>query len=192
MAGRPSGTAATARLIAVINISNARIPLSTPIRKMSAQSPIATIPSVFPNCPNLRCNGVSSCSMPPIISAILPTSELIPVLVTTATARPVSTVVEEYTMFTLSPRAVSGDRLSSARFSAGVDSPVRRDSSVRTSIASMSRASAGTLSPASNSIISPGTSSEASMRCSIPSRITRALDMLSFCRAWMDFSAFSS
>ena len=88
MAGSPSGIAATARLIEVINISKAPYFLITPIIKIKAHIPIADNPSIFPVPSSLFCKGVSFFSSFAIIAAIFPTSVSIPVAVTTALPLP--------------------------------------------------------------------------------------------------------
>ena len=84
IAGSPSGMAATARLIEVINISKGAYFLTIPIMNISAHIPTADIPSIFPVLSSLFCSGVSFFSPPAIIAAIFPTSVSIPVDVTIA------------------------------------------------------------------------------------------------------------
>ncbi len=59
-------------------------------------------------------------------------------------------------------------------FAAGMDSPVRADSSTRSSFVAMRRKSAGILSPASSTVRSPGTNSDDGNVMRSPSRITVA------------------
>ena len=81
-AANPSGIAATARLTAVINISNGSFPYNSPMPKIATQIQTAAIPSVFPRRFSLFCNGVSVFSVWLIIPAIFPTSVVIPVSTT--------------------------------------------------------------------------------------------------------------
>ncbi len=53
IAGSPSGIAATAKLIAVINISNVSRPCKKPMRNIIAQMATATKPKYFPTCAKL-------------------------------------------------------------------------------------------------------------------------------------------
>ena len=87
-AGRPSGTAATAMLIAVRNIKRASSPRSSPRATTTATIARAAIASPRPNCSSRRWRGVGSRSTVWIISAMCPNSVFIPVSVTTASPRP--------------------------------------------------------------------------------------------------------
>ena len=115
-----------------------------------------------------------------------------PVAVTTAVARPAVITVEPMTAFLRSPRAVSGGRETEGSFSTGTDSPVMADSSALREADSSSRASAGTRSPASRRMRSPGTNSPELIRCSLPSRTTRARGADSSRRAARAFWALFS
>ena len=57
-AGRPSGTTATAMLMAVMNISSQSSPSATPTTKMTTTSAAATIARLRPNWFRRRCSGV--------------------------------------------------------------------------------------------------------------------------------------
>ena len=103
-----------------------------------------------------------------------PISVCEPVTTTTAVACPVAIKVPEYSIELRSPNTASA-ATASLDFSAGTDSPVRIDSSIRTPRACSKRASAGTRSPASRSKISPGTSSSTAKTTRSPSRNTRAV-----------------
>ena len=84
MAGSPSGIAATARLMDVINISKGAYFLIIPITNITAHMPMAVIPSIFPVLSSLFCRGVSLSLLSSIMDAIFPTSVDIPVAVTAA------------------------------------------------------------------------------------------------------------
>ena len=81
MAGSPSGIAATARLIDVINIVNTGICRSKPITKIRKQMPKAPKPSMRPVSPNFFCNGVVCTGVVSSIFEICPTCVSVPVAV---------------------------------------------------------------------------------------------------------------
>ncbi|OIQ66196.1 hypothetical protein GALL_522360 [mine drainage metagenome] len=83
-AGKASGMAATARLMAVINISNGASPRSTPTAKITTQMASTANATRLPKTTRRNCSGVLrllSCSIKP---ATLPSSVAMPV----ATTRP--------------------------------------------------------------------------------------------------------
>ena len=74
-------------------------------------------------------------------------------------------------------------------FTLGRDSPVSAASATLTDDTYNNLASAGTASPAFRTMISPGTSSLASIRCSLPSLKTRAINLDNRRNASIDCSA---
>ena len=76
---RPSGTAATASAIAVINISTISLPCKTAIPNIATTITTATIPRTLPRSLSLLWRGVNSSVLSFIIAAILPISVSIPV-----------------------------------------------------------------------------------------------------------------
>ena len=87
-AGRPSGTAATARLTAIRNISVVSPPRQIPTLKTMPQTSRAPMASHLPSSAMRRCSGVLSSVMVCNRSAMLPSSVCIPVVTTTALPRP--------------------------------------------------------------------------------------------------------
>ncbi len=87
-AGKPSGTAATARLTAMMNISSGGTPRSQPTRKTTPQMANVPQPSAFPSWFNRLCSGVSSCCTDCSIVAISPICVSMPVLTTAPRPRP--------------------------------------------------------------------------------------------------------
>jgi len=85
----------------------------------------------------------------------------LPVVTTTARARPAERWVPAWRMEVRSPSSAPGGA-GSAAFRAGCDSPVRTASTASSRVASRIRASAGTASPAASTSTSPGTRSRAS------------------------------
>jgi len=88
MAGNPSGTAATARATAMMNISSTAPPSSKPSTKTRPTRTKQAMASHLPSSAILRWSGVLSsdtcCNMP----AMLPNCVLMPVSTTTAAPRP--------------------------------------------------------------------------------------------------------
>ncbi len=90
IAGNPSGTAATARDTAVVNVSTRGLPLKNSIINTAALTKRAIRPKLFPRLAIFSWRGVlpsSSC----IISAILPMEVFIPISITTPFPRPETT-----------------------------------------------------------------------------------------------------
>ncbi len=87
-AGNPSGTAAIARLTAMMNISRGGVPVSMPSTKTAAQITRVTHPRVRPNLSSRFCRGVLSSSTSWSMVAIWPISVAIPVFTTTPTPLP--------------------------------------------------------------------------------------------------------
>ena len=188
-AGRPSGMAATARLIERRNMSSGGVCSSSPMRKIMAQITSAPAPSQRPVCAKRFCSGVFGGSCEAISPAIRPTCVRMPVSVTTPSAFPAVIAEGEKIMFLLSPTAAFSGRTAFASFSAGRLSPVSALSSALSPCDSSSRRSAGATSPARRRTTSPGTSCAASTVSSCPPRITRALGLLSRRRASIACSA---
>ena len=186
-AGSPSGTAATAREIAVRNISPTSRFCRTATINSTAQSPTARTLSIVPRSPSRFCNGVISSGVSWISFAIPPISVSIPVAVTIPSPRPAVTNVDIYAIFFRSPNGVCSPARKSASFSTGTDSPVSAASWVFRFSVKISRRSAGTCCPALNTTRSPGTSSAESISRSLPSRLTTAF---SFVICFRDSSAF--
>lgn len=157
-AGSPSGIAATARAtaprIAVVNDS--------PTRSCTMNTTVAATPAmmarVLLSASSCRSSGVLEGFADTNNSATFPISVVMPVLVTTTSARPRLTVVFMNTIPMRSPMGPSATVTASARFSTGTDSPVSEDSSTDRFAANIRRPSAGTRSPASRRTRSPGTS----------------------------------
>ena len=173
-AGSASGTAATASAIPISITSASGAPWTAPRAATSAATPRASQTSRRPSASRRRSSGVRFSSIPPTRAPIRPSSVAGPVAVTTASAVPPDTVVPLYAMVDRSASGVSAGRSRSPRFETGRDSPVSAASSVRRSVASTRRTSAGTRCPASRRTRSPGTSVAASTVCRCPSRVTTA------------------
>ena len=189
---RPSGMAATPRLMAMRNISRGGVFWSSPRRKITPQMAVTPMPSTRPVCFSRCCRGVWGAFSRESIRAIFPMAVSIPMAATTPAPAPVVMPVPANTMFFRSPRGASSLHRAAASFSTGTDSPVRADSSARSSTAFTSRMSAGTRSPARRMTTSPGTSWLLSTVCLRPSRTTVAWGEDSFFRAAMAWSAFHS
>ena len=98
-AGSPSGTAATAREIAVRSISNTSRFCHTAIPNNTMQMPRERMLNSFPSSPSRFCRGVISSLLSLIMAAILPICVSMPVAVTTPFARPAVTIVDINAMF---------------------------------------------------------------------------------------------
>ena len=88
MAGSPSGTAATAREIAVISISPTSRFCRIAMPKRSTHKNTDTVPKILPRSANRFCKGVSSTFAAFSIPAIFPISVSIPMADTLPTPRP--------------------------------------------------------------------------------------------------------
>ena len=192
IAGRPSGTEATARLIRESSSSPIGISRNTRLKTNSAAIIARMMAKIaLPSLSICTSSGVRCFSMPAIIWLMWPSSVSWPVAMTTPTPPPALTVVPEKTRFVRSP---SGNSPFSGFvcLSTTVDSPVRIASSTRKLCASIKRISAGIRSPARNTIISPGTISVVGIVSWLPLRITRA-SLESILRIlFRDFSALLS
>ena len=188
-AGRPSGTAATAKPIDAETSSGTeksctRRPTSTMTTAMARMRTA----SALPNLSSCRVSGVSRLLTSEIIVWMRPISVASPVAVTTPVPCPAATSVPENSMLVRSPTPASAPT-ASTRLVAATDSPVSADSSTRRFVACSSRTSAGTLSPDRTRTTSPGTTSSASTRAQAPSRRASACTD-SICR--MPSSALSA
>ena len=144
IAGNPSGIAATASPIDVINISEKGMFFKIPIINIAIQIIIHTVPNFFPTSESFLWRGVSGCSSEFIIVAIWPTFVFIPISVIIASPWPLVTIVEENTILIISPVGIV---LLNFIFSSLVtlsDSPVRADSSTFKLYERINLASAGT------------------------------------------------
>ena len=188
-AGRGSGMAATARLMAVSSITMAGSPRSRPKPNNAAQFSSTISDNCFEKRASRNCSGVprsmASFSRP----ATLPSSVPMPVATTTPRARPWVTVVPLKPRLVRSPSASLSPTRASVRFSTVTDSPVSVDSSTLSCAASSSRRSAGIWLPASSSTMSPGTRSAAGTGCGWPPRSTCACAAASWRSAAIAWSA---
>ena len=128
---------------------------------------------VLLNSSILRVSGVLRSSAEEMSWLILPTSVASPVATTTPEAVPFVARDDANARLT---RSASGQSRATgpASLSTGTDSPVRADSSTRSSRSCSRRTSAGTLSPAWIRTMSPGTSSSAGSTSCSPARTTVA------------------
>ena len=92
-AGRLSGIAATARLTAVSSSSSRSSPRSSPMPETTSTMTPATRASPLTSVSSRCCSGVLPASAPRNRSAIRPSSEPMPVDVTTSVPRPAVTLV---------------------------------------------------------------------------------------------------
>ncbi|OPZ73738.1 MAG: hypothetical protein BWY80_00851 [Firmicutes bacterium ADurb.Bin456] len=98
-AGNPSGTAATARLMAIMNISSRSRPRHNPTKKTKITMIPATIPSMPPSLPSLCCRGVAAGTSSSSRPAIRPNWVCMPVSTTRALPRPAVMVVPIKSIF---------------------------------------------------------------------------------------------
>ncbi len=174
-AGRPSGTAATAKPIdAEMSSGTVKSWKTRPMITMTTAIARMSTASSLPNRSSWRVSGVARLRTSEIIVWIRPISVAVPVAVTTPTPWPAATSVLEKSMLDRSPTPASAPTASTF-LAAATDSPVRADSSTRRFVAWISRTSAGTRSPERTRTTSPGTTSSASTRAHAPSRRTSAL-----------------
>ena len=175
-AGSASGTAATASAMPISTTSPSGAPCQAPRAATSAAMPSASHTRRRPSSSRRRSSGVRPSSIVPTSVPMRPISVDAPVSVTTASAVPadrrralvdhVRAIGERRSFFELLVGALRH----------GSDSPVSAASSVRKSVASISRASAGTRRPMSSWMMSPGTIVAASTLRSCPDRMTVAFD----------------
>ncbi|OPY06023.1 MAG: hypothetical protein A4E67_01665 [Syntrophaceae bacterium PtaB.Bin038] len=181
--GRPSGIVATAAATTVMNIRRTGSPSAMPTAKSAADAASTYSPIRLEKRPNFSCSGARAAFVSRISWAMPPSTVLAPVSTTTPVPRPFTTTVPMKAMFLWSPGVRFASGIASAVFSAGTDSPVSSDSSIRTSMALVSRMSAGTFAPEDSRTMSPGTSPSLEISLSRPSRTTRASGTIIFCRA---------
>jgi hypothetical protein len=112
--------------------------------KTNATIPIATKANVRLSCAKRICMGVGSDSTEVSERAIFPSSVFIPVAITTASARPRTTIVPMNARFVRSPSARLASESAATVLSTAIDSPVNADSSIAKSVVWINRQSAGT------------------------------------------------
>ncbi len=158
IAGKPSGTEATARLISESISSESAISRNSKLKTNSAAIIARMIRKMaLPSLSICTSNGVRWGSISDIIWLMCPNSVAPPVATTSPFPPPELTVVPENSRLVLSPSGKSPVS-ASVPFSTTVDSPVRIASSTRRLWASITRRSAGMRSPARITTTSPGTS----------------------------------
>ncbi|MNZ86832.1 hypothetical protein D3C78_1056700 [compost metagenome] len=163
IAGNPSGTEATARLMSESMSSETGISLNRTLKTNSAAIMTRMIMKMaFPSLSICISSGVRCCSISDIIWLIWPNSVSPPVAITTPCPPPELTVVPENNRLVRSPSG-SSPSSRSVIFSTTVDSPVRIASSTRRLCASIILRSAGMRSPARITTMSPGTSAVVGM-----------------------------
>ena len=173
--GKPSGTAATAKLIDVITKSRNGIPRHHPRAKRMATMPSAAQTRNFPKTSNLRCRGVAgSCAMVLIKPAMRPNSVCMAMATTTARPLPFATLVPMKTRLLRSASATTATGKVALCLARTRDSPVST-ASLHVSDEHVSRrASAATRSPAASIKTSPTTTCVAGITVTLPSRHTLA------------------
>ncbi|OPY25193.1 MAG: hypothetical protein A4E23_00113 [Methanomethylovorans sp. PtaU1.Bin073] len=176
--GNPSGTAATARAMAIKSISATGAPLNRPVIRVTRDAISAMAASVRASFVIFSCKGVasSSCCTNPAIS---PSFVFIPVELTRALHLPCTIWV---------PAKI----ISSISLFTGTLSPVSAASSIRSPTISITRASAGIMSPLSSTSMSPGTTSLEGISFNDPSLRTLVTGCTNFLRASIAFSALYS
>ena len=192
IAGRPSGTAATARLTpsssTATTSAGPRISASaSTVPTTTTAIAITAIPSMRPIRRTSSCSGVGSSTVASSRRAMAPISVAMPVAVTTASPVPCATAVPLNTMLLRSPSA-AGAASVAVPFSTATLSPVSEASSTRSAFACSRRASAPMLSPSPSTSRSPRTSSALGTRCTWPSRSTEEVTAVIFARAAAAFS----
>ncbi len=196
MAGRPSGTAATANDTPTRSTSTrSEALLTSDVTRMAATTTAAmtttAMASVRPMRSTSRCSGVGSSSVRPSRRATWPISVSMPVAVTTARPRPRATAVPLNTMSTRSPSA-TGPASVAESLRTGSLSPVSDASATVSDAASARRASAATASPSASTSTSPGTISVVATRRTAPPRTTPAVSAAMRCSAATACSARAS
>ncbi len=180
IAGRPSGMAATARLIPAKNIVKTCSPRYIPIKVTRVQTRRQIMIRYLPSCPSLTCSGVNSSFSLFIMRAISPMTVSMPVATTTALPRPRVTPVPIKAILATSARGISPPGIAPGSLAMGTDSPVRDASSISRLLLSSSLKSAGILSPASIKTMSPVSSSRVGTLSFFPSLSTRTKGEASF------------
>ena len=176
IAGKPSGTAATASDTPSSSTAttSAAVRMSE-ISRIVATTTVAITTTAMPSMRPMRAtsmpSGVGASMVASSMPAMAPTSVCMPVAVTTARPVPCAMAVPLNTMSSRSPSAAGADSVV-ASFSTASLSPVNDASSTRNDEASSKRASAPTASPSPSTSRSPGTSSALGTRSACPSRTT--------------------
>ena len=170
----PSGIAATATATAFITFCK-KLTLceSKPPANSTSATEITVAEIIFPSFNTVLSSGVKTGRLFFSSPAIFPISVSMPVATTTQRAEPFTQNVEKCAVLQRSARA--DFFTTQSYFFTGLLSPVSADSSVRKFSLRRILQSAGTMSPSSSSTISPTTSSSASIRITLPSRTTLAL-----------------
>ena len=196
MAGKPSGTAATASdtpssstctTSAELRISemNRIVPTTTMAMTTTAR------PSVRPMRATSLSSGVGSGAVASSSAATSPIWVSMPVAVMTARPVPCATAVPLKTMSSWSPSAAGWGSLVMS-FSTASLSPVSAASCKRSVVACSRRASAPTASPSASTSTSPRTNSALGTRCGLPSRSTPAVAAVILASAATAFCALAS
>ncbi len=196
IAGRPSGTAATASDTPIRRMATRSATDSTPLIRASATitstaMPITITPSVFETEAISFWSGESTPSVRSSMSAMAPTSVRIPVPVTTARPTPCTTAVPLKTMSKRSPTGASEPRVAGSLIVAS-DSPVSEASWSFRPVALSRRASAPTASPSDSTRMSPRTRAAEGTVARTPSRNTVELAAVMTASAATAFSALLS
>ncbi len=130
-AGSPSGTAATAKEIAVISISGIFLFCISAMPKSRIHKTMARILKSLPRSARRFCKGVVWVSVWLIEWAILPIWVFIPVAITMPSPLPLITLVDINAILMASPGDKGLSATKSGFFSTGTDSPVSAASSIR-------------------------------------------------------------
>ena len=181
-AGNPSGTAATAREIAVRSISNTGRFCTIASKNNTMQIPREPRLKNFPSSPSFFCSGVVSSRLSCISAAIFPIWVCKPTAQTIPVPRPALTIVDKNVILFRSPSGILPPCFPESLavcFCTGRFSPVSAASWSCKFSASTSRRSAGTIAPACRQTRSPTASFAAGISCSEPSRITTARGCIS-------------
>ncbi len=182
--GRPSGTVATARAIALSTMRKRSRPAATPRPATAAAIRRVIQTNRRPRRSIRRCNGTVSSSADSTKFAIRPSSVSIPVATTIPRPDPRVTAVPLCSMQCRASGAASSATAPTS-LSTVLDSPVSADSSAAKRFDSTSLISAAISCPLSITTRSPGASCSARIDCVWPSRWTVAFVRLNFRRASM-------
>ena len=171
-ANNPSGITATAKEIAVINISTVFLFCKKAIKKIKAHKKTVEIARTVDISFILFWRGVLAFFSFFNNKEILPICVSLPVLVTIASPLPLMTLVPLNTIFFISPSGIVSVYTSFSSFNTGTDSPVNKDSSTINLLDFIILASEAILSPALNTKISPITTSFVGIWVTILFRLT--------------------
>ncbi len=196
IAGRPSGTAATASATPSSRTvtTSCRLLMSATRNSVAITTTATTtmpMPSIRPRRPTSRCSGVRSSTTASSMEAMPPISVSIPVAVTMPPPVPWPIEVPLNTIELRSASAVSAGS-AAVPLATGALSPVSEASCTLRAAAWNSRASAPTASPSASSSTSPGTSSRLAMRWTTPSRSTDEVTWVIFASAATALEALAS